>query len=78
MNFRVLSTSLTVLVNIVVSHNLTRKSSVGMYHTYVLIIPTTLVCFFSTVIPTSLFILVKKYYNFIIIITLIILFKYED
>ena len=40
-----------------VSHNLTRKASVGMYYTYVLITPTTLVCLlFSTAIPTSLFI----------------------
>ena len=40
-----------------ISHNLTRKASVGMYYTYVLIAPTTLVCLlFSTAIPTSLFI----------------------
>ena len=40
-----------------ISHNLTRKASVGMYYTYVLITPTTLVCLlFSTAIPTSLFI----------------------
>ena len=39
-----------------ISHNLTRKASVGMYYTYVLITPTTLVCLlFSTAIPTSLF-----------------------
>ena len=40
-----------------ISHNLTRKASVGMYYTYVLITPTTLVCLlFSTAIPTSRFI----------------------
>ena len=54
-----LSTSLAVLVNgsLNISHNLTRKASVGMYYAYVLITPTTLVCLlFSTAIPTSLFI----------------------
>ena len=51
-----LSTSLAVLMNEVkVSHNLTRKASVGMYYTYVLITPSTPVCLlFSTAIPTSL------------------------
>ena len=58
-----LSTSLAVLVNgskhITDILRLTRKASVGMYYTYVLITPTTLVChclLFSTAIPTSLFI----------------------
>ena len=40
-----------------ISHKSDEKASVGMYYTYVLITPTTLVCLlFSTAIPTSLFI----------------------
>ena len=53
-----LSTSLAVSVNrsSIISHTLTKNARVGLYYTYVLIIPTTLVCLlFSIVIPTSLF-----------------------
>ena len=51
-----------------ISHNLTRKASVGMYYANVLIIPTTLVCLlFSTAIHTSLFI--KQLFFILVIIS---------
>ena len=45
-----------------------KKASVGMYYTYVLIIPTILVCLlFSTAIPTSLFI-ISNYFLYLSVI----------
>ena len=61
-----------------------KKASVGMYYTYVLITPTTLVCLlFSTAIPTSLFIkqlffILVSVYFFMILDHFVILISFKD
>ena len=51
-----------------ISHNLTRKASVGMYYTYVLITPTTLVCLLLA-LPSLLNFSLSNYFLYLLTIT---------